>query len=200
MKNNIAKTSSTLEKIFKIVQGFAFAGVIVAAVMIVFVAILGEKMIASASRLDLGKITLNLTGGKFDHLNLPAAKAHLIGMLASTAIGCAALWYGFKVLRELLNHTKSGEPFASGIARVTRKLAFTTFIGGGLIEAARVIGDFFQLKLYDLDSMFDKTIVSGYSFDFNFSLWFFFTALLLLFFSYMFRRGEELQQLEDETL
>ena len=45
MKNNIAKTSNTMDKLLKILQGFAIAGIIVSVIMIVFVAILGEKML-----------------------------------------------------------------------------------------------------------------------------------------------------------
>lgn len=200
MKNNIAKTSNTMDKLLKILQGFAIAGIIVSVIMIVFVAILGEKMLASASSVDLGNVTAELIGGKFDNLNHAVFKSHVIGKLVMTAIACASVWYIFRVLRELLVPMKADRPFAAGVSGTIRKLAIATLIGGGLIELANTVRGYLEVKLFDLDSIFNMAAVSEISPNLNINLWFFFAALILFFLSYVFRRGEELQREEDETL
>lgn len=200
MKNNIVKTSSVMDRVIRILQGFAIAGIIVSVIFIVLVAVLGEKMLSSASSLDLGHVTADLIGGKFDNLNLAAFKSHIIGKLVCTAIACASIWYIFRVLRELLAPMKADRPFAAGVSGTIRKLAVTTFIGGGLIEIAKTVSSYLEVKLFDLDTIFNMAVVSEVSPNLDINLWFFFTALLLFLLSYVFRRGEELQREEDETL
>ena len=102
--------------------------------------------------------------------------------------------------RELLVPMKADRPFAAGVSGTIRKLAIATLIGGGLIELANTVRGYLEVKLFDLDSIFNKAVVGEISPNLNINLWFFFAALILFFLSYVFRRGEELQREEDETL
>ena len=59
MENSkMIKTAKVADKILKIAQGFMIAFIIVAAIFSVLTAILGEKIIADASTLNLGNIAL----------------------------------------------------------------------------------------------------------------------------------------------
>ena len=55
----LIKNATIIDRILKILQGFAAAGVIVAALFIPLTLIFGEKMIASADRLTIGELQLN---------------------------------------------------------------------------------------------------------------------------------------------
>ena len=194
------KTASTVDRILKILQGFAVAGAIVCAIFIPLTAILGEKVIANASSLDLGYLGVKLTGDQAAYLNIPNIKASIIIMLIAAIIALAVIWYCLRILRRILDPMKEGRPFAQGISMKIKQLGWAVLIGGGIIEIARVIGSIFELKAYQIENLLNPDTVSVTSFDYSINLWFVATALILFFLSYVFRYGEELQQEADETL
>ena len=194
------KTSIVMDRILKILQGFLLAGVIVSAIFIPMTAILGDKIIADASTLKLGRLALKLSGDYHDYLDLSGIKLSIIVTLVAAIVGCAVGWYCMKKLREILVPMKEGRPFASGISERIRRLAFTVLIGGGIAEICRAVGSVFELKAYDLDKIFANPALANISYRYDISLWFVVVALILLFLSFVFRYGEELQRESDETL
>ena len=201
MENSkMIKTAKVADKILKIAQGFMVAFVIVAAIFSVLTAILGEKIIADASTLNLGNIALTLAGDSSGFLNAATLKTGIIAPLISTIVMSAVAWICIRILREILAPMKEGRPFEAGTASGIRKLAWTILIGGAVAEAARIIGYIFEIRAYNLDFLFNQNLVSHISFNLTFSLWFVAAALILFFLSFIFRCGEELQRESDETL
>lgn len=194
------KTSHVVDRLLKIVQGFLLAGVIVAAIFIPLTAILGDKIIADASTIELGRLSLTLSGDYRDYLDMSGIKLSIIMMLVSAIISCAVGWYCVKKLREILAPMKEGRPFETGISERIRRLAFTVLIGGGIAEAGLAVGTVFEMKAYDLSKVINPSSVKAMSFSYSISLWFVVVALILLFLSFVFRYGEELQRESDETL
>lgn len=194
------KTSIVVDRIFKILQGFLLAGVIVSAIFIPLTAILGDKIIADASTIKLGKLALKLSGDYRDYLDLSGIKISIIVTLVAAIVGCAAAWYCVKKFREILSPMKEGRPFEAGISDRIRRLAFTVLIGGGIAEVCRAVGSVFELKAYNLDKIFAKASLTDISYQYDISLWFVVIALILLFLSFVFRYGEALQRESDETL
>ena len=196
----LVKTSVILDRILKIIQGFLLAGIIVSAVFIPLTAILGEKVIASASTLTLGNLTIKLSGDFHQYLDPSGIKASIIVSLASAIVALAVGWLCLKKFREILSPMKEGRPFENGISDQIRSLALTVLIGGGIAEIGRAVGAVSELKAYDLGLLFGQPHFEHITFNYSISLWFIAAALILFFISYVFRYGEELQRESDETL
>ncbi len=196
----LTRSASVIDRILKILQGFAVAGVIVCVIFIPLTAILGEKIIANASRLQFGVLDLTLAGDPSAWLDIPNIKTCIIVMLISTILVAAATWYCLRVLREILAPMKEGTPFAAGVSGKVRKLAWAVLIGGAVSEIGRTIADIFEVRAYRLEELLNAERFSAVSYDYSIHLWFVVTALILFFLSYIFRSGEALQKESDETL
>ena len=196
----LIKNATIIDRILKILQGFAAAGVIVAALFIPLTLIFGEKMIASADRLTIGELQLKLSGDMSAYLNMAGIRSSIVVMLIGAILTSAAVWYCLRVLREILAPMKEGQPFASGIADKIRKLGWTVLVTGAIAEIGGMITSVFELRAYQLDKLLNQGPVSEISFNYGFKVWFIFAALIIFFLSYVFRYGEALQKESDETL
>ena len=196
----LTRSATIMDRILKILQGFAAAGVIVAAIFIPLTAIFGEKIIASADKLSLGAVKLELSGAMENYLDFATIKVSIIVMLIGTILVSAATWYGLKVLREILSPMKESRPFAAGISDKIRKLAWTALIGGGVAELGQVISEVSMAQAYQIERLLNPALVESFTYNCSIDLWFVVAALILFFLSYVFRCGEALQQEADETL
>lgn len=196
----LIKNATIIDRILKILQGFAAAGVIVAALFIPLTLIFGEKMIASADRLTIGELQLKLSGDMSAYLDMAKIKSSIVVMLIGAILTAAAVWYCLRVLREILVPMKEGQPFASGIADKIRKLGWTVLVTGAIAEIGGMITSIFELRAYQIDKIVSAGPVSEISYNYGFRLWFVFAALIIFFLSYVFRYGEALQKESDETL
>ena len=195
----LMKSATVIDRILKILQGFAIAGVIVAAIFIPLTAILGEKIIADASRLNLGVLDLRLADAKA-YLDMADIKTSIIVMLIGMILTSAAIWYCLRVLREILAPMKEGTPFAAGMAGKVRKLGWTVLIGGFVAEVGHRLSQLFEARAYQIERLLNMEAITSVDYNYSISLWFVFAALILFFLSYIFRCGEELQKEADETL
>ncbi|MBQ9022644.1 MAG: DUF2975 domain-containing protein [Eubacterium sp.] len=194
------KTSKIIDRILKIVQGFLVAGVIVCAIFIPLTAVLGTKIIADASTVELGGLNIVLAGDYHNYLDLSGIKMSIIIVLITAIISCAVAWLCLRKIRDILSPMKEGRPFEEGISKNIRQLALIILVGGGIAEAGGAIGQVFTIKAYNLATLFNNAAIDHATYDYNFSLWFIIVALILFFLSYVFRYGEELQKESDETL
>ena len=194
------RTAAVIDRILKILQGFAIAGVIVALIFIPLTLIFGEKVIADASVIEVGIMELHLAGNAGDYLNMDNIKTAISVLLLATVMVSAAAWYCLRVLREILAPMKEGGPFTVGTSRKIRKLAWTVLVAGGIAEAGVVLSSVFQIQAYQIDKLFNPSVISSGTFEFKSGALFVVPALFLFFLSYIFRYGEELQREADETL
>ena len=195
----LMKSAAVIDRILKILQGFAIAGMIVAAIFIPLTAILGEKIIADASKLNLGVLDLRLADAKA-YLDMASIKTSIIVMLIGMILTSAAIWYCLRVLREILAPMKEGTPFAAGMAGKIRKLGWTVLIGGFVAEVGHRLSQLFEARAYQIERLLNMEAIASVDYNYSVSLWFVFAALILFFLSYIFRCGEELQKEADETL
>ena len=112
----LSKGAAIIDRILKILQGFALAGVIVAAIFIPLTLILGRKIVADASSLELGVVTLKLAGDASAYVDEGNLKVSIVCVLICMILISAAAWYCIRVLREILVPMKAGQPFARGIS------------------------------------------------------------------------------------
>ena len=196
----LIKNARVIDRILKILQGFALAGVVVAAVFIPLTLIFGTRIIADASTLTLGNLTLEMAGDFSGYLDSAAIVKSIVITLISIIAACCAAWYCLKLLRGVLAPMKEGRPFESGIAERIRRLGWAVLIGGGVSEIGRALAAVFELKAYDLSFLAAAPVVEKVQYNYTMDLWFLWAALLVFFLSYVFRCGERLQQESDETL
>lgn len=197
----IQNTARVIDKMLKILQGCLIAGAAVCAVFIILTAILGEKIVASASDLDLGALEVELAGDGMQYLNKAMLKPVIISELVVYIIAFGAGWFFIRVLREILEPMKQGRPFEAGVSAKIRKLGWVALIGGAVIEIASKLGDFLDAKCYDLTRIFNMEAVRGFDYNLGANTWWFvLVALVLFFLSFIFKCGEELQKESDETL
>ena len=196
----LVRSATIMDRILKILQGFALAGVIVAAIFIPLTAIFGEKIIASADKLSLGAVKLELSGAMENYLDFANIKISIIVMLVGTILVSAATWYCLRVLRGILAPMKEGKPFAEGISGKIRKLAWAVLIGGGVAEVGKLISEVSTAQAYQIERLVNPELVESFTYNCSLDLWFVVAALILFFLSYVFRSGEALQREADETL
>ncbi len=199
-KTKLARSAAVIDRILKIVQGFAVAGVIVAAIFIPLTLIFGQKIIADASHVQLGVLKVTLAGDAAGYLDIPRIKLSIVCVLICAIFASAAAWYCIRVLREILVPMKDGSPFAAGISGKVRKLGWTVLVGGCVVELGRMLSEAFEMMAYDVSRLLNTDLVASVTYNINMDLWFVFAALILFFLSYVFRYGEELQRESDETL
>ncbi len=194
------RSAAIIDRILKIIQGFMIAGVIVAAVFIPLTAILGIKIVADASALKIGALSLTLSGDPSAYLDAANLKSSIIVTLVAAIIAFAAGWYILRILRRILSHMKEGRPFAEGVSAEIRRMGWVVLICGAVVELSRAVASVFELKAYDLDHLLTPGLISEVSYDYSIDLRFVVTAIILFFLSYIFRYGESLQREADETL
>ena len=196
----LIKSANIIDRFLKVFRGFALAGVIVSAIFIPLTLIFGTKVIADASHLALGNLTLKLAGDFSEYLDVKAIKTGILISLAAGVVGSGAACYFLGLLRSILSPMKEGRPFEAGISDKIKKLGWAVLIGGAVTEFCTTVAAVFQLKAYDLSFLAQGANVESMRFNYTMDLWFVWTALLVFFLSYVFRCGEQLQQESDETL
>lgn len=194
----IIKSTKIIDKILKIVQGFMTACAAVCGIFVVLTLIFKEKIIADASNPELGNLTLHLVDSAVPEFS--ALKGHILLTLLLAIVMLAVGWYMIRILRSILVPMKDGRPFESGISARIRKLAWTSLIGGAVIEVCRMIEAFTEIRAYDFPEMLNSPAVESVTFNYTFNGSFIVIALVLLFLAHIFRYGECLQQESDETL
>ena len=108
--------------------------------------------------------------------------------------------FSVKAIRNILAPMKNGEPFHNTVSQNLNRLArYVCALGIGL-NLQEIISNILLTKAYDLHLLLLSEKVSHAEFMFVFDLSFLAVSAVLLLLSYIFRYGEELQQLSDETL
>ena len=202
-KEKMIRTARGLDTLFKtlrriIVIAMAAAVCVMAVLTVVHwvnpAAVIGEGF----ESLDLGTVTVELAPESAPTAGEVLGYAWLVIALGSV---CAALiWYIFGQIRQSLAPMKEGTPFQASVSQSIRRMAWVSLALGAaqnigrMIEVNAVIGRFDINQL--LASGQIRSITANYTLDMTFVLVFFGLRLV----SYIFRYGEELQQLSDETL
>ena len=201
---DLKKTASVLDRILKIVS----VAIRIAAVVLV----VGLGILAAAFLLDLDP---HMVGTGYDQADLgfvtfTVAENYLpdhriiwaqVGTEMFLSLLCMIpAHFSVKAIRNILAPMKNGEPFHNTVSTNLKKLAnYTCSLGIGL-NLQKIIGNILLLKAYDLPLLLLSEKVSHVDFMFVFDLSFLVVYGILLLLSYIFRYGEELQQLSDETL
>ena len=128
-----------------------------------------------------------------------AASLRLVYLISSAAITVAAC-LGIKALKRVLLPIENGQPFLEGISADILALGKCAF-RLGLIENLSMLATVILLERHAvLDVLLDSGAVTGIAVDPSFRPAWFIVAALLSVLAMVFRQGEQLQTLSDETL
>ena len=201
---DLKKTASVLDRILKIVS---------AAIKIVSVTlVVGLGILAAAFLFDLAPETV---GTGYNHADLGFVsftvadsiipdhhilwKQLAIEMLLTLACLVPA-HFMVKTFRSILAPMKNGEPFREGVSKKLNYLArYVCGLGIG-INLQKIVSNVLITQAFDLPNLLLSDKITEVDFFFVFDFSFLLVVGILLLLSYIFRYGEELQQLSDETL
>ena len=109
-------------------------------------------------------------------------------------------WLALRIIRQILEPMKNGQPFDGSIAAKMKKLCWLTVGGGVCSQLAGMAAGILMYKAYDFSTLFLNENITHVNMNLEFDLGFVVLALIWYMLSCIFRYGEELQKQSDETL
>ena len=202
--NNLSNTAKKVDKVFEI------AHIVLGALVIGFLVCTALIAVAYVLKLDPSTIGTHYENFDIGFLELTVAEAyapdkwlvllHAAVILLVSSRLCYDGRRGVGYVREILQPMKEEKPFASIVSTNLKKLARLSInlgiLGNIIILADQIISVF----VYDLPALLisEKITHVGGMFEVDLSFVVYWAILMLL--SYVFSYGEQLQQLDDETL
>ncbi len=202
--NNLSNTAKKLDKVFEIVH-IVFGALAIACIV-------GVALIAAAYILKWDPTMIGTGYENFDigFLELTVAENYapdkwlvLLQAALTLAVSCRLLYDGRRgvgYIREILHPMTEGKPFDSVVSTNLKKLARLSINLGILCNIIILSEQIMTVFVYDLPGLLVSEKISHVGGMFNLDLTFLIYWAVLLLLSYVFRYGEELQQLSDETL
>ena len=201
---DLIRTATILDRVLKILS---IAIKIGAVALVVALCILGAGFVfdlppqfigTGYEHADLGFVTFTVA-----EAYLPDHKIIWMEALMETVLSLICMvpaHFSVKAIRNILAPMKNGEPFHNAVSVNLDRLArYVCSLGIG-VNLLEIISNIMITKAYDLHLLLLSEKVTHIEFMFNFDLSFLVVWAVLLLLSYVFRYGEELQQLSDETL
>ena len=202
--NNLSNTAKKLDKIFEIahiVLGAMAIGFMVCVVLIAaaYILKLDPSMIGTAyENFDIGFLELTVAEGY-----APDKWLVLLQAAITLLVGCRLMYEGRRgvgYIREILNPMKEEKPFDSIVSTNLKKLARLSITMGILYNIILLSEQVMTAFVYNLPGLLISEKIVHVDGMFQVDLAFVVYWAILLLLSYVFRYGEELQQLSDETL
>lgn len=201
---DLTKTASILDKILHILYVATAVGAIACLVGLCILAAgmifdLPLQMIGTGfQNADLGSITISVAEDQ-----MPAYSVILGKAAVEIALTLLCLLIASKMIatvRDILAPMKTGAPFHTSVSGNLKKLSVHTCIIGVALNVQDILVNTLTVLAYDLADVIVNGQVTHITVTNVFDLSFLFIAGILLLLSYVFRYGEELQKLSDETV
>ena len=202
--NNLTNTAKKLDKVFEIVH-IVFGALAIASIV-------GVALIAVAYVLKLDPEFIGTGYASFDigFLEMEIAEAYspnkwlVLCQAAITLLVSCRLFYdgrrGVGYIREILKPMIEEKPFDSIVSTNLNKLAKLSIIIGILFNIIILAEQIMTVFVYNLPGLLVSEKITHVTGMFKIDLTFLIYWAILMLLSYVFRYGESLQQLSDETL
>jgi hypothetical protein len=202
--NNLSNTAKKLDKIFEIVH-IVLGAVMVAAIVFIVLIALGYALKWDPDFLGTGYSSFEV-----GFLELEIAESYspskwlILGQIAFTLLVSCRLFYdarkGVGYIREILKPMTEEKPFDSVVSTNLKKLAKLSINLGILWNIITLAGQIMAVFVYNIPGLLisEKVLHVGGMFKVDLTFIVYWAILMLL--SYVFRYGESLQLLSDETL
>lgn len=194
---NNAKRMYSIVNVLEKTMLVAIVLIVIGAIAVFFVP-KGSYMTQSTS-LTLGNITVELNDGALPDQQIQIWR--IFGGLIAAGMIVAVIYYGFRIVKNILSPMREGRPFDESVSLSIRKLGTLVFWGGLVSQIAEYVTDTLLVRNYvNLIDLFKEGVVNNITVNYTFSLTFLFIAFILYLLSYVFEYGQELQRESDETL
>ena len=202
--NNLSNTAKKLDKVFEIVHivfgALAIACIVgVALIAVAYILKLDPNMIGTGyETFDIGFLELTVSDAY-----APDKWLVLLQAAITLLVSCRLMYDGRRgvgYIREILLPMKEEKPFDSVVSTNLKKLAKLSINLGILYNIIILSEQIMTVFVFDLPSLLVGEKITHVSGMFNVDLTFVIYWAILLLLSYVFRYGEALQQLSDETL
>ncbi|MBQ4581284.1 MAG: hypothetical protein IJA83_11560 [Clostridia bacterium] len=198
---SIARKIDIVFKIADVMLKIAFVVCLVVLGIIIVGAVfdLPEEMIGEVTaQVELGPVTLQVADGV-----LPGLMSSLPWVGLECALGAAASFVGIlcvKAVSGILAPMKEGKPFAREISRGWRRLGWLSLILGVVTNVMKVISLYSMAATYNIGELLISDKITHVSVNASVDLSFLIIPVVFFLLAYVFRYGEELQTLSDETV
>ena len=202
--NNLSNTAKKLDKVF----GIAY--IVLGAVAIACIVLVALIAIAYVLKLDPEMIGTGYENFDIGFLELTVADRYapdkwlvLLQGAIILLVGCRLCYDGRKgvgYIREILKPMIEEKPFDSIVSTNLKKLARLSINLGILANVIILCEQIMTVFVFDLPGLLISEKITHVSGMFNVDLTFLIYWAILMLLSYVFRYGESLQQLSDETL
>ena len=202
--NNLTNTAKKLDKVFEIAHivfgALAIASIVgVALIAVAYIFKLDPSVIGTGyESFDIGFLELEIAPAVAPDKWLILAQAAIILLVA------CRLFYdgrrGIGYVREILKPMIEEKPFDSIVSTNLKKLAKLSIVIGILYNIIILSEQIMTVFVYDLPGLLISEKITHVTGMFKIDLSFLIYWAILMLLSYVFRYGESLQQLSDETL
>ena len=202
--NNLTNTAKKLDKVFEIAHIVFGALAIASIVGVVLIAV------AYIFKMDPTFIGTNYENFDIGFVELEVAEAYapdkwlILAQAAFTLLVSCRLFYdgrrGLGYVREILKPMIDEKPFDSIVSTNLKKLAKLAIVIGILVNIIILSEQIMTVFVYDLPGLLISEKITHVTGMFKIDLTFIVYWAILMLLSYVFRYGESLQQLSDETL
>ena len=202
--NNLTNTAKKLDKVFEIAH-IVFGALAIASIV-------GVALIAVAYIFKMDPTFIGTDYEQFDigYLELEIAEAYapdkwlILAQAAFTLLVSCRLFYdgrrGLGYVREILKPMIDEKPFDSIVSTNLKKLAKLSIVIGILVNIIILSEQIMTVFVYDLPGLLISEKITHVTGMFKIDLSFLIYWAIWMLLSYVFRHGEQLQQLSDETL
>ena len=202
--DKLIKTATILDNIFKIL-GIMLMIAVVTCLVCAGIVLVGNlfdlpvEMIGEADEvLDIGTLRLHVAAG---HMPDPSGVLNWAALMCALgAAMCFVTNLCVKTIRSILAPMKEGKPFASEISKNLRKLGWLSLIASVAVQALSAVGFLTMAAMHRIDQLLISEKVTKVEVVPSFELSVFIIPAAFFLLAYVFRYGEELQTLSDETV
>ena len=198
------KAAVRLDVFFNVLQVVCVVAAVAAGVAFVMIAAclifrFDPELIGTGyNALDIGFLELEVVEGfapdKYRVLVIGAVDMAMGVILALLGRACTSS------VRRLLSPMKEGQPFHSAASSSLRRLALLSLVIGVVLNISEIASRLLTEHIYSLTELLVSEKIAAVSVGGKLKLSYLVVSGILLLLSYVFRYGQELQQLSDETL
>lgn len=113
---------------------------------------------------------------------------------------CIFIYYFLGILKNILKPMTEDKPFSPTVSKNLKKLGFASLALGIILNIIKWLEAFATAHFYNIEQIIISENIKSFTVNYNFDFTFIFICFVLFFLSYIFKHGEKLQQLSDETV
>ena len=200
----LTSTARKIDIVFKIAE-IMLKIAFVACLVCIGIAVVGkafdlpDEMIGSVDQLlEFGPLTITVA-----EAYTPDFDRMLIQTAAMLALGAVCSFIGIlsvKTIRAILAPMKEGKPFASETSKNLRKLGWLSLILGVAVQVMEAVSLFSLFIVQQMEALLISEKITHVNLNTTFDFSFLIIPAVFFLLAYVFKYGEQLQTLSDETL